>query len=112
MYRLLKNVLTLSLLVFIAINISASSSPQEYNLLIKNGKVISGTGNPWFYADIGIQGGKITAIGDLSTADAVKTINAENLIVCPGFIPEVSNTPALYREGSSLAVAILFARPI
>jgi len=87
MDRLLKNVLTLSLLVFIAINISASSSPpKKYDLLIKNGKVINGTGNPWFYADIGIQAGKITAIGDLSKAEAEKTLNAKNLIVCPGFI--------------------------
>lgn len=87
MDRLLKNVLTLFLLVFIAINISASSSPpKKYDLLIKNGKVINGTGNPWFYADIGIQAGKITAIGDLSKAEAEKTLNAKNLIVCPGFI--------------------------
>ena len=51
-----------------------------------NGKIIDGTGNPWFYGDIGIIGDTIVEIGDLSGRTAGKTIDAKGLAVSPGFI--------------------------
>ncbi len=57
-----------------------------FDLLIKNGKIVNGTGNPWFKADIGIKNGKIEKIGRLDSADAEKILDAEGLIVSPGFI--------------------------
>lgn len=59
---------------------------ESYDLIIRNGKVIDGTGNGWFYADVGIKSGKISAIGDLSDKSAREEINASGLIVAPGFI--------------------------
>jgi len=59
---------------------------KTYDIIIRNGKIIDGTGNPWFYADVGINRDKIETIGDLSKAMAKKSINAKELIVCPGFI--------------------------
>ena len=56
------------------------------SLLIKNGVVVDGAGNPWYYADIGIQNGKIVEIGKLSGVIAERTINAEGLVVSPGFV--------------------------
>lgn len=56
------------------------------DILIKNGKIFDGTGNPWFKADIGVEDGKIAAIGNLRGAQADKVIDASGLIVCPGFI--------------------------
>ena len=53
--------------------------------MIKNGRVIDGAGNPWYKADVGVNGGKIAAIGKLK-ADAKKTIDASGHFVVPGFI--------------------------
>jgi N-acyl-D-amino-acid deacylase len=59
---------------------------QAYDLLIRNGKIIDGTGNSWYYADVAVKNGKIAAIGKLPAATAAKTIDAKGLIVAPGFI--------------------------
>jgi len=58
----------------------------SFNVLIKNGRIVDGCGNPWFRADIGISNGKIEKICRLTEYDAEKVIDAENLMVCPGFI--------------------------
>jgi len=59
---------------------------RKFDLLIKNGKIIDGTGNPWFYGDIGITDDTIMEIGNLSGKTAIKTIDAKGLVVSPGFI--------------------------
>lgn len=57
-----------------------------FQLLIKGGAVIDGTGEPAFRADIGIRDGKVAAVGDLTAVEAEKSIAAEGLVVAPGFI--------------------------
>jgi N-acyl-D-amino-acid deacylase len=57
-----------------------------FDVIIKNGKVIDGAGNPWFKADVGIDGQIISAIGRLSAEEASKIIDADGLVVSPGFI--------------------------
>ncbi len=57
-----------------------------FDVLIKGGRVIDGTGNPWFKADIAITGNKIRTIGILDNADANIIIDANGLVVSPGFI--------------------------
>jgi len=57
-----------------------------YTLVIRNGRVVDGSGNPWFYGDIGIQDDKIAYIGKLGGVQARKTIHADGQIVAPGFI--------------------------
>lgn len=60
---------------------------QNYaDVLIKNGKIIDGTGNSWFYGDIAVKDGKIIAIGKLTNWKASRVIDASGLIVAPGFI--------------------------
>ena len=60
---------------------------QNYaDLIIKNGKIIDGTGNSWFYGDIAVKDGKIRAIGNLAGWRTAKIIDATGLIVAPGFI--------------------------
>jgi N-acyl-D-amino-acid deacylase len=59
---------------------------QHFDIILKNGKIIDGTGNPWFYGDVGIVKNKIISIGDLSKSKADKTIDATGLIIAPGFI--------------------------
>lgn len=59
---------------------------QQYDLVIRNGKIVDGTGNSWYYADIAVKDGKIAFIGKLGNVAAAKTIDAKGLIVAPGFI--------------------------
>ena len=63
-----------------------SAGPESFDVLIKNGKVLDGTGNPWYSADLGIRGDRIAAIGKLSNATGKRTIDAAGKIVAPGFI--------------------------
>jgi len=62
------------------------AAQQDYDLIIRNGRVLDGSGNPWFIADIGIRGDTIAAIGDLGNAAAATTIDAAERLVVPGFI--------------------------
>src|SRR3954463_6952803 len=59
---------------------------QTYDLLIQNGKIFDGAGNPWFYGDIAVRGDTIGAIGHLPGAKAAVRIDARGLAVAPGFI--------------------------
>ena len=73
--------------LFIFFFILKSFTPQQdFALLIKDGFILDGSGNPWFKGDIGINGKRIEAIGNLSDRRAAKTIDATDLIVSPGFI--------------------------
>ncbi len=64
----------------------ASSPPPQYDILIRNGRVIDGTGRQGFIADIAIKGERIARIGKLTTARARRVIDAKGLVVTPGFI--------------------------
>lgn len=65
---------------------SPASPATSFDVLITGGRVVDGTGAPWFRADVGITGDVITAIGQLSDRKATTTIDASNLVVSPGFI--------------------------
>jgi N-acyl-D-amino-acid deacylase len=58
----------------------------DYDLVIRNARVLDGSGNPWFRADIGIRQGRIAAIGTLARASAGRTVDANGRIAAPGFI--------------------------
>ncbi|HEV2114785.1 MAG TPA: D-aminoacylase [Terriglobales bacterium] len=72
------------LLLFLAAALWAQSAP--YDVVIRNGHIIDGTGSPWYAGDLGIRNGRIAAIGDLATAPAKRTIDAHGMVVAPGFI--------------------------
>lgn len=57
-----------------------------YDVLIRNGRILDGTGNPYYVADVGIRGDRIVAIGLLDPSDAARVIDATGLYVTPGFI--------------------------
>src|SRR5262245_56182822 len=77
---------TAILLALIAFAATLASQPPAYDLVIKNGRVLDGTGNPFVYADIGITGDTIAAVGNLQRASAARTIDARGQYVTPGFI--------------------------
>lgn len=56
------------------------------DILIQNGQIVDGTGNPWFYGDVAIGDGRICNIGYLKNLPAKEVIDVEDKIVCPGFI--------------------------
>ena len=70
----------------------AESSPLHYDVVIKGGDVIDGTGAPRKRADVGIRGDTIVAIGDLSRASAKTTLDAKGQVVTPGFIDLLGNS--------------------
>ena len=75
----------LCLAVLLAIPATATAQ-QRFDVLIRGGRILDGTGNPWFYGDVGITGDRVTAVGNLSQATAARVIDATGRIVTPGFI--------------------------
>src|SRR5580692_4134886 len=66
---------------------SQQSIPEApYDVLIRHGHILDGTGNPWYAGDIAIRGDRIAAIGPLEGAQAKRVIDASGLVVSPGFI--------------------------
>jgi dihydroorotase/N-acyl-D-amino-acid deacylase len=61
-------------------------SPQPYDLIISNGTIVDGSGNPWFRGDVAIRGDSVAQIGLLSDAKALRRIDARGLVIAPGFI--------------------------
>jgi len=77
----MKNIFILLLFLF---NFSYAQTTAD--ILLKHGKIIDGTGNPWFYGDVAIKDGKIVSVGNLNGWQSTKTIDATGLIIAPGFI--------------------------
>jgi N-acyl-D-amino-acid deacylase len=67
-----------------------------YSLVVKNVRVVDGLGNPWFHADLGIQGEKIATIGRIETKDAEKMIDGGNGVLAPGFIDMHSHSEMIF----------------
>ncbi len=74
------------ILLFGLAPIEARVPAQSFDIVITNGHIIDGTGSPWYSGDIGIRGGKIAAIGNLSAMPRSRTIDARGKVVAPGFI--------------------------
>jgi N-acyl-D-amino-acid deacylase len=83
-------------------------TPQLFDLLIINGRVLDGTGNPWRREDLGIRGDRIVEMGRLSARAATRIVDAQGLVVAPGFIDAHSHAAgALVRESLRGAVGLL-----
>jgi len=77
---------TLALLTALVLLAAAPATAQSFDLLIRNGRLLDGTGNPWYAADIGVRDGRIVRVGPLPDATATRVIDAEGRYVAPGFI--------------------------
>lgn len=66
--------------------LSLPSLAQDFDLLILGGRVVDGSGNPWYRADIGLRDGRVTAIGPLANRSARRTLHADGMVVAPGFL--------------------------
>ena len=73
------------------------SQPAAYDLVIRGGRVVDGTGNPWFVADVGVRGDTIVAVGPRLEAAGARVVEARGLVVSPGFVD--AHTHVEPREG-------------
>ena len=69
-----------------AIASSVVAAGTAYDVIVRNGHVVDGTGSPWYAADVAVKDGRIAAIGRLDAAKAERVIDAHGLVVAPGFI--------------------------
>ena len=60
--------------------------PERFDVVIVHGRIIDGTGSPWYSGDVGIRGGRVAAVGNLEKAARTTTIDAQGDVVAPGFI--------------------------
>jgi len=95
-------------LSLLACTVSLQAAANDFDVIIRGGRVLDGSGNPWIYADIGIAGDRIVEIGNLRDASAARIINANGLFVAPGFIDTHSHAAdGLIDQNRSPAHALL-----
>jgi len=84
----------LTVLFILAAVLPSSAQTSAYDVIIRNGRIIDGSGNPWYSGDIAIQGDRIVAIGRLENAQAKRVIDATGLVIAPGFIDMLGQSEA------------------
>ena len=80
----------------------SQAAQPPYDWLFLGGRVMDGSGNPWFPADVAVRGGRIAAIGDLSQARSRRTVSAQGKLIVPGFIDIHSHAADAGRRRSGL----------
>ena len=106
-----------TVLLILGIGIASASTPQtalaqEYDVLIRGGRVLDGSGNPWMRADVAIRDDRIAAVGDLAGATARDVIDAGGLYVAPGFIDAHSHAGGGLTDDTLSAAEPLLAQGI
>src|SRR5262249_7223682 len=76
----------LSVLLLSPIRRRAATPLADFDLIVVGGRIVDGTGNPWFEGDVAIKDGRIADMGQLDPKRAQKVIDVRGLIVAPGFI--------------------------
>src|ERR1035441_3813568 len=71
---------------FLLFAMASLADGQPYDVVIRNCRIVDGTGSPWYSGDIAVQDGRIAAIGQLAQAEAKGSIDAHGMVVAPGFI--------------------------
>ena len=74
------------MILFSVVSQPTTTSAQRFDLIIKNGLIIDGSGRPGYRADLAVSGDRIVRIGNLKTAKAAREFDAKGMVVAPGFI--------------------------
>ncbi len=91
---------------------AAGMCAQTYDVLIRGGRVLDGTGTPWLAADVAINGDRIVAVGKLTGATAKQVVDAEGLFVAPGFIDGHTHAAAALARAETAAAKPLLLQGI
>src|SRR5215210_3221584 len=87
--------------VFATLKARAQAPAPPFDLLITNARIVDGSGNPWFRADVALKDGRIARIGRLGPETAARTIDAKGQIVAPGFIDVHTHVESIYNLPSA-----------
>ena len=98
MRRLLDAILLAVFAALAAPALCAAADQPEYDLLIRGGQIVDGSGNPWFRGDVAVREGKIVAVGRVPAGKATREIDATGLVVAPGFIDMHSHSDTVLLE--------------
>jgi N-acyl-D-amino-acid deacylase len=91
-------------LIALFVSVPFSAGQEGYDLLLKNGHILDGSGNPWYLGDVAVKGDRIVAIGKVPELGAKRIIDASGLIIAPGFIDMLGHSElALLVDNRSLS---------
>ena len=93
-----------ALLLSVCLALTSSSvrgADAQYDLVVRNGRIVDGTGNPWFLGDVAVRGNRIVSVGRIPAHAATRQIDATGLVVSPGFIDIHSHSDTLLLEDGS-----------
>lgn len=102
--KILTSILALFAMSLVSLPGFISTTPgavEHYDVLITNGRIIDGAGNPWYRADIGIRHGRIIKVGKINPSEAATTVDVKNRIVAPGFIDVHTHVESLFNLPSA-----------
>ena len=80
---------------------SASGEEASYDLVIRGGRIVDGSGNPWFRGDVALKGERIVAVGRIPAGKSMREIDVSGLVVAPGFIDMHSHSDTVLLEDGS-----------
>jgi N-acyl-D-amino-acid deacylase len=95
------------LLIALLAPLALGAQQPTYDILITNGRILDGSGNPWFAADVAISADRIAAVGRLEGATATRVVDAAGLVVAPGFIDVHSHAAEGLEGALNTAVPLL-----
>ncbi|TWT89441.1 serine hydrolase [Stieleria varia] len=107
MTKRLHTVVPLLLMIIVVANPLSAEDQKPLDLVIKGGRIVDGSGAPWYFGDVGIDDGKIVRIGNIPQQDASEVIDANGLVVAPGFIDMMGQTASPMVENPKTAINLL-----